>query len=217
MIPTTTIPDFLTAQEVGLLLDHFDRCPCAVEKTKQHQDKTIIYNRHKNIDYNMTGSLVRQIIYPKLEKIIGPHTMDNGSLLESHYPYPIHLDTHQDSAKKNFYCHSHDWKNQAVLISLNEDPCFKTVMFEYFADLLDYSLAPIGDGTITDTIQDPRYENLDLSHLADSQIEFIKNIKITSVYHWKIGSALLWPRNQLHTSTNFYHSAKHKKAVVIFC
>lgn len=217
MIPTMSIPDFLTAQEVELLLDHFDRCPYAVENTKQHQNKTIIYNRHKNSDYNLAGSLVREIIYPKLEKIIGPHMMDNGSLLESHYPYPIHVDTHQDSAKNNFYSHSHTYQNQAVLISLNEDPCFKTVMFEYFADLLDYSTAPTGDGMITDTIQDPRYDDLDLSHLSDSNIEFIKNIKITSVYHWKIGSALLWPRNQLHMSTNFYHSAKQKKAVVIFC
>ena len=215
-MPVTIIPDFLTIDEVNSILTYFNNRPYDVENIKEVCGEAIVNNRHKNNDYNLPGSLVREIVYSKLEKIVGPHIMDNGSLLESHYPYAAHLDTHQDLSRKNFHCHSDNFLNQSVLLSLNEDPSFKTVMFDYFADLVDYTEPPVNDGSIANTMLDPKYANLDFSHMLENQINFIKHIQITDVYNWKTGSAIIWPRNQLHTSSNFYHSGKQKKAIVLF-
>jgi hypothetical protein len=215
-MPVSIISNFLTTDDINLLSTYFDDKPYTVERTREYQGNTIIYNRHKNSEYELTDGLVHQIIYPKLEKIIGPHAMDNGSFLESHYPYSIHLDTHQTYAEKQFQCHNNNYLNHAVLISLNDDPSFKTVMFDYFADILDYTQTPSESTNTVNTMADPKYADLDFSHMLPHQIEFIRSVKITNVYSWKVGSAVIWPRNQLHASSNYYPSGKQKKALVFF-
>jgi hypothetical protein len=205
------LPDFLTADEVESLLVEFSLQSYTSEKTKQLFDKTIIASRYKNNHYNTPNSVVRQIVYPKLKNILGDHTMDSGSFLESHYPYDIHLDSHDTFSKKNFYSHTQNEINTSVLISLNEDSCFKTVFFDYFAQTLDLTKVPTGQEKHLDN-----HRSVDLSHLPEQHHKFIENLNITDVYHWKIGHAVLWPRTQLHASSNFYLSGKQKKAVVLF-
>lgn len=207
--------EFLTISETNLLLSYFDDQPYVAENTTQHNSDTVIKNRHKNTDYNVPGSFVWQIIYPKLEKILGPHVMESGSYLESHYPFSIHSDTPTTFKERNFYSHTKTSINMSVLISLNEDPSFKTVMFNYFSNTLDCDLIPTTSAEFNATTN-YKHADLDLSHFSQQESEFVKNLEITDVYRWQTGSTILWPRDQLHSSSNFYSSGKQKKAIVLF-
>jgi len=209
------LPEFLTANETELLLSYFDDQPYTCENTVEYNSNMIVENRHKNNDYNVPNSLCQGIIYPKLEKIIGLHIMDSGSFLESHYPFGIHVDSKKTFADDKFYSHVDSSLNISVLISLNEDPGFNTVMFDYFAEIVDYDQVP-STRSLSNTIADPKYADLNFDHFTPQELKFVRNLQITNVYKWKTGSVIMWPRNQLHASSNFYASGKQKKAIVLF-
>lgn len=213
---TQIVHNFLTAKETNFLLSYYESKPYTSEKFTEYQGQQIAYNRHKNSDYDLTSSPVYHLLYPKLKKLLGPHIMDSGALLESYYPYTIHLDTAQTFRDYNFYSHNkiENCLNIAVLISLNEDPSFKTVMFDYFADTIDVAHLPkiVPSNNITSLDQ----YNLDLQHLTVQELKFVKNLKISDVYDWTAGGLVTWDRNQLHCSSNFYPSGKQKKAIVLF-
>ena len=211
----SVLSEFLTISETNLLLSYFDDQPYVAENTVEYNSNMIVENRHKNNDYNVPNSLCRQIIYPKLEKIIGPHIMDSGSLLESHYPYSLHVDSKKTFAKDKFYSHVNVSKDISVLISLNEDSSFNTVMFDYFAEIFDCDQVP-STRSQSNTTADPKYADLNFDHFTPQELKFVRNLQITNVYKWKTGSVIMWPRNQLPASSNFYASGKQKKAIVLF-
>jgi len=208
------LPDFLTHDQVQLLLKEFDRQPYTVEKTKQLDDKTIIYNRHKNNHYNHPASIAHRLVYPNLEAVIGQHTMDHGSFLESHYPYTIHVDTHANFKNKDFFSHNENTLNLGILISLNEDPNFNTVFFDHFTEIYDVTNPPVVASK--NTTSKYSLDDVNLSHLTAEEQAYAKDLEITDIYQWKIGHAVIWPRNQLHVSSNFYPTGKQKKALVLF-
>jgi hypothetical protein len=212
---TQIIHNFLNNDEVGFLLSYYDSKPYTSERTTEYQNRTIILNRNKNSDYDQPTSLVHQLLGPKLKKLLGPHVMDSGSLLESHYPYSMHLDTHDTFEDRQFYLHNKKEKclDIAVLISLNEDPSFKTVMFDYFSDTIELTQIP---NSQNNNIVSNDYSGIDLSHFTQQQLDFVKNLKISNVYNWSLGGLVIWPRRQLHCSSNFYSSGKQKKAIVLF-
>jgi hypothetical protein len=213
---TQIVRNFLTSDEVKFLLSYYDSKPYTAENIREYQGRKIINNRHKNSEYDLTTSPVHQLIYPKLKEIIGMHQLDAGSLVESHFPFQIHLDTHKTFEDKHFYQHTEAQKclDIAVLISLNEDPSFKTVMFDYYADAIDLKQIPSNGNMNTQTSVERSEVNLD--HFTNQQLEFIQNLKISRVYNWSAGSVIVWPRRQLHCSSNFYPSGNQKKAIVLF-
>lgn len=213
---TQIVRNVLTSHEVGFLLSYYNSKPYTAENIREYQGQKIINNRHKDSEYDIPTSPVHQLIYPKLKEIIGLHQMDGGSLLESHFPFQMHLDTHKTFEDNQFYQHTETSKclDIAVLISLNEDPSFKTVMFDYCADTIDLTQIPSeGNMNIQESIE---CADVTLDHFTSQQLEFIKNLKISSVYNWSAGSVIVWPRRQLHCSSNFYSSGKQKKAIVLF-
>jgi hypothetical protein len=210
---TKIIQNFLNNDEVDFLISYYADKPYTSEKTWIYQGREIIYNRHKNSDYDLPTSPVHQLLYPKLKELLGPHVMNSGGLLESHYPYPLHLDTYNKFEDKKFYLHNkkQECLDIAVLISLNEDPSFKTVMFDYFADTIDFDNPPMVGNTGSE-----KWPNIDLEHCSPAQLDFAKNLKILDVYDWSRGGLVTWDRRQLHCSSNFYPSDKQKQAIVLF-
>jgi len=212
---TQTVYNFLTVDEINFLLSYYDNKPYTSEKTTEYQGHNIVKNRHKDSDYNLVDGPIYQLLHPKLEKLLGSHILDSGAVLESHYPYQPHIDSRKRFTDK-FYQHNTDEKcvDTAVLISLNEDPSFKTIIFDYFSKSLDLTQVPeLKNNNITaSSVKD----NIDLTHFTDQELKFVDNLKISNVYNWKVGGLVTWNRNQLHCSSNFYSSGLQKKALVFF-
>lgn len=203
--------NILSTSEVKILLEYFKTRPYSKESYREIDGKNILLTRHKDSEYDQKDSIVYKILHEKLYKILGKHEFDSGTLLESHYPFGLHVDTPQQFDIGSFYSHSTDTlrKNIAVLICLSEDPLFNTVFFNYFTNVFDIPLD-------IEYVEVPNTKEADLSHLSPLYTKFSKSINIVDVYKWNIGDVFIWPRNQLHCSSNFLKSNKTKNALVLF-
>lgn len=207
-----TIENFLSADEVSQLVEYFKAKSYTNVTTLDFNGQRIVKSKHKNSDYCQSDSIVYQILQDKIQLAIGNHSMTHGSLLESHYPYPLHVDTYKTFQENNFYNLSNQNLNISLLISLNEHPQFKTVFFDLVTPVLN--IPP--NLPITNTPLFPDYPQLNFDHCNDNSKEFLKTLKITDVYDWKVGNAVYWPRDQVHCSSNFYGLGLTKNALVLF-
>ena len=207
-----TIENFLSTDEVSQLVEYFKTKSYANVTTINFNGQQVTKSKHKNSEYEQSNSLVYQILHNKIQSTMGDHTMTHGSLLESHFPYPLHVDTYETFQEKNFYNLNNQNSNISLLISLNEHPQFKTVFFDLKTPVLKIP----ADLPMTNTPLFPDYPDLNFDHCDDHAKEFLKSLKITNVYNWKTGNAVYWPRNQVHCSSNFYGLGLTKNALVLF-
>lgn len=206
-------PDFLSQQETTAIEQWLETKAWSAEKYKDvNGTGKILLNRHKNLDMHLEGSLVRQILLPKLQKVLPSSDCTHSGFLESHHPYDLHVDTIKSFESKNFYRTKAESTGHSFLIPLNENNNFRTVFFDYYNDSFDCKDSEDLSLTVTDP---SRFDGLE--HLRSSSKNFIikKQIKIDAVVKWQRGHAFSWPRNQLHCSGNFDRgSVKH--ALVLF-
>lgn len=194
-----------TATEIALLAQDCDRRPvAAMEGTS---------NINKNLDYQISGSVSNSIIKPKLDILFGEEcTVSQGCYKILSCPYGTHIDN--DGYRQQHYTHSHDAKFEtAVLIPLIEDPRFCTITFDVFTDELH------GISKILPAKFETGSNNFDLTeldHIPQPAREQISQFNIDTIFRWKLGSALTWHKNQLHTSTNFAKFGLVKKFIIIF-
>jgi hypothetical protein len=203
--PSKIISDMFTATEIALLVQDCDIRPVA------EIDNSI--NISKNFDYQISGSASNKIIKPKLDKLFGPeHTVSQGCYKIISAPYGTHIDN--DGFRQQHYAHSHDAKFEtAVLIPLVEDPRFCTITFDIFTDEIHgmSKLLPAKFETGSNS-----FDLTELDHIAQPAREQISRFNIDTVFRWKLGSAVTWHKNQLHTSTNFAKFGLVKKFIIIF-
>ena len=211
--------NFLSKDEVNEILEWLESKPYTKEVMIDPLiSADAVKYRNKSLDFHLESSLVRKIVFPKLKKIIpNADTADptNSAFLESHYPFGLHVDTLKTFDKNGFYSIKNTTTNTAVLIALNESPDFKTVFFDFYTDDLDkdYDSLPSSSQPVS-TLE---YPGVDLSHFSDRSKEFLQyhKIKCIDCCRWEQGLAMVWPRTQLHSSSNF--SGKGiKKALVLF-
>jgi hypothetical protein len=210
-------PEFLSADEVKIILDWLDHREYTKEKTMLLEGTgEIVKYRNKNTDFQLPDSLIREIVYPKLQRLFNDPTPTHNTFLESHYPFGIHLDTVSTFERKNFTKTSSDTNERAVLIALNQSPSFRTVFFDFYADDLDeyYQNVPNIDALAPEFIAP---QEIDLSHLTNKELNLLShyNIELAGSCPWETGMAISWSRRQLHCSSNFYTKGV-KKALVMF-
>lgn len=207
------IQQFITQDQVEILNAYSNHKPPSEVKTIDYNGQKIVRTVHRDCDYHVSDSVVHELLYEKLHKVLGPHTFDHGSFVESHFPYPLHVDTHETFIAKNIYTHTDQKLNASVLICLNDHPLFSTVFFDYFTEIFDIEQSLERCHKQIDSLS---HDSVDLTHLSDRAMTLLSHINITNVAHWRVGDCLIWPRDQLHCSSNFLASGLQKKALVMF-
>ena len=200
--------NFITIDEVNSLKNYYKEKPYANEKFKDTVDGYRLVYKNKNTDYDLTESFVHKLLNPNSIEKIGNHTLSGGQLLESHYPFSPHVDTVTQFEKKDFYTHKVKITNSGMIIPLEEHAAFNTIFFDLFSE----------ENVVPDTSVNLRkYKHpYNLSHLSLEMFNYVSNLKITDVYNWKLGTAVLFDRNQLHCATNFTQFSLTKTAIVLF-
>lgn len=209
--------NFISCSEADEILDWLETKPYTKETTTlDPSGAEVLQYRNKNIDLHLPESRVRQIIYPKLEKLFHNPCPTHSAFLESHYPFSLHVDTVQTFQNENFYSTNSMSNNRAVLIALNESPDFQTVFFDFFSDDLKSCFQNLPE--IDESLPVPIYPGVnDLSHFAARDRSLLQHHNIQYADHqtWKKGQAISWPRTQLHCSGNFYRKG-FKQALIMF-
>lgn len=205
--------DILTKDEISQLNDYFDLKEYSSEDVRDTVHGNLLRYRNKHSDYDIDNSVVRNIVYPKIQSLIGEHFINSGAFLESHYPFGLHVDTNQQFLDKSKYLHSNPNIEKAIIIPLNESDKFNTVFFDHHVDLIKYQC---DNSCNLNNLNDFFIDGIDLSHLNQTQRDYIADKYISGVFNWKIGSVAIWPRNQLHCSSNFYKTDLVKKAITLF-
>jgi hypothetical protein len=202
--------DILTAEEIALLNNYFVSKEYSVENFKDTIHGHRLRYRNKHTDYDLENSIVHDILYPKIYSLIGDHALNSGAFLESHYPFGLHVDTNKQFLNKLMYVHSAINVSKAIIIPLVSSKKFTTVFFDCYNDSIDFppdTATPVGDLFV---------DGVDLSHLPQNQRSFIADKHISGIFEWKTGSVAIWPRNQLHCSSNFYNTGLVKTAITLF-
>jgi hypothetical protein len=194
-----------TRDEINILRQDQHQRPVS-----QTQEK--IYN--KNLDYHLPESVPRKIIKPKLDSILGPdHIFKTGCYKDAWRPYATHVDTYDFHERHyNFPGENHAY-NCAVLIPLNEDPSFRTVIFDV------HSEKSVGMGAILPEEFLTSQNDLDpewFTHIDPAVVNQIKKLPVDKIFHWRLGDLVIWPRTALHSSTDFAKFGLFKKFIIIF-
>lgn len=198
-----------SSEEIAKLNKYYDKKEYTVIKT-DHRGR--LKYKNKNNDYNITYSIPYKIIHQKLTKLIGDHSMQYGAYLESHYPFLPHVDTNENFKDPSYYQHTVPLHtNISVLIPLSEHQDFNTIFWKYWVDeYKEGDILPIQTeqeadlGSILDHVEKD-YDRMQLARLA-----------LDKIYNWKIGSLVVWDRNQLHAATDFTKSGLAKTAITLF-
>ena len=192
--------DILTKEEIYQILNFYS------DKPDVQTEKGIV---NKNLEYHIPDDFSFKLLNPKITKLIGKdHEFDGGAFKESTAPYMLHVDTSSAHYEIGATLLSSGMKkfNLSILIPLVEGPHFKTVTFNIFSqdnhiNLRDY----MGEKNSLDS-KDFTHENFDV----------INYLPVDTVFEWKLGNILIWPRDQWHASTNFLEYGLVKKFLIMF-
>ena len=202
--------DVLSESEIVELIEFFQGKEYSVSNYKDTIHGHLLRYRNKHTFYDDKNSLVYKILYPKIYQLIGEHYINSGAFLESHYPFGLHVDTNQQFIDKSIYVHSAINKQKALIIPLVGSDKFNTVFFDHFTDTVDWPVSSKCD------LEDFFIDGIDFSHFSQFQRDFVADKNISGVFKWTTGSIAVWPRTQLHCSSNFYNTGLVKLAITLF-
>jgi hypothetical protein len=162
------------------------------------------------------------ILHDKLVKLLGPdYKMSPGCgvFQRCSYPFAMHVDSKKriDKSRLDSECET---EGKSLLIPLDEGPHFNTVFWkekfydeeEMYADFARFSALPAVE--VKNNHLGDRYN---LAYCFDDPRRKIYNhYELDYVYHWKLGTAGFWDRNQIHAATDFTEHHQYKDAVTIF-
>lgn len=200
-----TISNLFSLEELALLSADCDARPLAMYNN--------VVNINKNLDYDFAGSVSNTILKPKLNTVFGTdHVVAQGCYKINSLP----LGTHIDNAGTLYRWQQQDLepRHQAgMIIPLNESEHFCTVTFDVHSDTWHgmSELLPAEHETGSNTFDLDR-----LDHIPEPARSQLKQFNIDHVFEWKLGDAVVWSKNQLHTSTNFAKYGLEKKFILLF-
>ena len=204
------IDNFISLDCVKKLQDEFYTRPYVKEKHIDSLYGRVLQYRNKNLNYNLYDDPVHEILSPAVHQNIGECNIQNGTFLESHFPFGLHVDTSETFGKKQFYSTTKQNFGHALLIPLSEHNCFQTVFFDW-RSMTCPNLPMFDSEKPMITSNSP---NLD--HLTEKARDFLSDKPLIKSIKWNLGSAIIWPRDQLHCSSNFYLTGLHKLAITMF-
>jgi len=192
--------DIFTKEEICQILDFYSDKPDA-------QTETGIIN--KNLEYHIPTDFSFKLLSPKITNLIGKdHEFDGGAYKESKAPYGLHVDTASAHYEIGASLLSSGIKKYdlSILIPLVEGPQFKTVTFKVFSEDHHINLNEYVEGK----------NSLDPKDFTHGDFNLINYLPVDTVFEWKLGDVLLWPRDQWHASTNFLEYGLIKKFLIMF-
>ena len=175
--------------------------------------------------------ILKDILHKKIQNIFGNYTITPWTDVYQRFSLPvgIHNDCKQKIAE-NF-------------VEISQQPKFSYLMEKFTTDYQTEGqvlLIPFDQGTELNTVvwKEKCTGNTDskmlcqmFGHLTlNTGISKLYNLRHTydttgkrwcdyltldAVFHWKLGSAVIWDRNQLHCATDFTAYCSHKHAICI--
>ena len=101
----------------------------------------------------------------------------------------------------------------AVLIPLVENEHFNTVTFKCY----DSNYGGQGDPFKPEWLTSSNDLDLELfTHIRPEVRKDISKLPFDKMFNWKLGSCFMWPRDQLHSSTDFGKYGLLKKFMILF-
>jgi hypothetical protein len=195
---------------VKKLQDEFNARPYVKDQYTNSLYGKVLQFRNKNLNYQLPDDPVHALLFPVVNQIFGQCDLQNGAFLESHFPFSLHVDTAEVFKRNQFYSTGKQNLGHALLIPLSEHECFQTVFFDWHSPTLPN--LPMYDGE--KPLITSNFPNLD--HLTLAARNFLSDKPLSKSITWKLGSGIIWPRDQLHCSSNFYPTGMCKLAVVMF-
>jgi len=192
------------------LIEFYDTQPIS---NVRYRDNGDIFRYMKHPLYDDHQLLPYQILNPILNSLIGEHAFDGGHYLDAIWPFTAHFDTNEIFKSRNIL--THDCKNSSnlgILIPFSENKNFRTVFFDYFLEHESKKKLSIPDNP---TENDPSLMEM-LDHHSDEEFQILKYIPVSDVAEWRMGSIIVWPRHQLHCSSNFAKFNLTKQALVLW-
>ena len=99
------IDNFISLDCVKKLQDEFYTRPYVKEKHIDSLYGRVLQYRNKNLNYNLYDDPVHEILSPAVHQNIGECNIQNGTFLESHFPFGLHVDTSETFEKKTVLQH----------------------------------------------------------------------------------------------------------------
>jgi len=175
--------------------------------------------------------ILQDILHKKIQNIFGNYTITPWTDVyqRSSLPVAIHNDSKQKIAE-NFveisqqpkfsylmekFTTDYQTEGQVLLIPLDQGPSLNTVIWkEKYQGKLDQQMMLQNFERLT--IDHGLSKLYDLDHTYNSNIKkWCDYLTLDGIYNWKLGSAAVWDRNQLHCATNFLPHCAHKDAICI--
>jgi hypothetical protein len=210
-VKSTVHDHIFSTQELEKLIKWFNQVP---EADNQGIDPKGNINKHLN--YDLPISPVHQIIKPKINELIGPdHIFNSGAYKELRHPYATHIDNTYFISLAIGELTQNKKYEAAVLIPLVEHEKFNTVIFDIDDDKINL---PMGGEMPQSwlTVEDNGLDLDDFDHINEPTRSQVKKLPVDFVAKWKLGSLIVWRRNQLHASTNFAKFGLIKKFIIVF-
>lgn len=197
--------NLFTQEEIAALEADCDSRPIAAYNNE--------ININKNLDYYHHNGISNSIIKPKLEQIFGADcVVAQGCYKIDTRP----LGTHIDNAGTLYKWEENELPAKyeaAMIIPLVENENFRTVIYDVFSKDWHGMSEPLPVEYETGTND---FDLAALDHIAEPAREQTRRFNIDAVFSWKIGSSVVWEKNQLHCSTNYAKFGLQKKFVLLF-
>jgi len=170
--------------------------------------KTQLRHMVKHSDYNIRQSFPYKILSTLIQNIIGEHKLNHGNFTRCYMPFGLHIDTNESLSDKAHNL-STDSQNTALLIPFTEHESCKTIFFDFFQQ------EEFGPDTVVPRDQQYQHDLELFGHCRSYQFEKLKHLKIETVFDWRLGDAVTWPRDQLHSAGNFLDKLEYKEFLIL--
>ena len=175
--------------------------------------------------------IIKEILHDKIQKLFGHYTISPHSDVYQRFTGPVKI--HNDSKQKI----------TQDLVEISQQPEFSYVADNIFTNYQNEGqvlLIPFDQGTELNTVvwkekctgkTDSKilyqmFKHLtlntgisklyNLSHTYDiTGKRWCDYLALDAIFNWKLGSAVIWDRNQLHCATDFTAYCSHKDAICI--
>ena len=212
------IENFISLQEVTTIKDFYN--------SQQFQ-----YNFDTYQASPLASWILKDILHNKIQNIFGDYTITPWTDVYQRFllPVTIHNDSKQKIAQNLFeisqqpefsylmekFTTDYQTEGKVLLVPLNQGPSLNTVIWQEKCQ-----------GKINQQVLSQTFEHLtvdrelgklyNLSHTYDiADKHWCDYLTLDHVYSWKLGSAVIWDRNQLHCATDFTAHCSHKDAICI--
>lgn len=201
------IEDIIDAGTVEYLLNKFEGLP--------KKDNGLRVNADTMVDQDFNAKF-----YTKIKDILSPHFqghINHATIYSDYHPGGIHSDGWIDNPETGKLAYTFliplesEYENNATVIFKQTSE--QAVTYNEATGLGQKGVASYKQNELPEsgTIMDADTQKKLFPHLAEGKLPF----EIVEVLQWQVGSALYWPRVNLHASAWFPTQTKRKAIVIL--